>query len=228
MGGIKQKLWLCTVLLLFSCGILAQSGKLVRLGFHPLYNGEAFTVGKYYYSETQKDSLSFTTFKIYASAFRFYNNGKQVHEATDSYYLIDINDSNSLDRQLVIPEGLVYDEVRFYFGIDDKTNNEGIGGGDLDPSKGMYWAWQTGYINMKLEGSTRSGKEFQFHLGGFLKPYSSFQEVSIRTSSANINIGIDVGRFINSFSMNETAMIMSPSEKAVQLSQKAALMFFLL
>lgn len=26
--------------------------------------------------------------------------------------------------------------------------------GDLDPLNGMYWAWNSGYINMKIEGIT--------------------------------------------------------------------------
>ncbi|MEL1244771.1 MbnP family protein [Flavobacterium sp. DGU11] len=228
MGGTLQKLCLYNVLLLFSCGGFAQHGQLVRLGFRPLYNNETLQPGKYYYSETQKDSLSFSTFRMYLSGFRFYDKGKMVHAAANSYYLIDINDPKSLNRQLEIPNGLAYDEIRFLFGIDDKTNNEGIGSGDLDPSKGMYWAWQTGYINMKLEGTTKPGKEFQFHLGGFLKPNASFQEISLKTSASDNTIGIDIAKYSNSFSMNDIPMIMSPGEKAVQLSQKAALMFSLL
>ncbi|AWH84684.1 hypothetical protein HYN59_05920 [Flavobacterium album] len=166
---------------------------------------------------------------MYLSGLCFYDKGKKVYEAPNSYYLLDINDTASLNRQLEIPEGLTYDEIRFLFGIDDTTNNEGIGSGDLDPSKGMYWAWQTGYINMKLEGATKSGKEFQFHLGGFLKPYSSFHELRFKTATRDLlEINIDIEKFVNSFSFRDIPMIMSPGEKAVLLSQKAALMFSLL
>lgn len=225
MGGL-QKVRLLPVLILFSCGVFAQSGKLVRLGFYPFYGPEPLQLGKSYYSETQKDYLTFSTFKLYVSNLRFYNNGQEVYKAPSSFYLIDANDPQSLDPTVTVPEGLVWDELRFYLGIDDTTNNEGIGGGDLDPAKGMYWAWQTGYINMKLEGTMKSGKEFQFHLGGFLE-HKSFQEISLKSASDTVSIRIDIAKFVESFSFNETSMIMSPSEKAVQLSQKAAQMFFI-
>lgn len=224
--GALQKVRLLPVLILFSCGVFAQSGKLVRLGFYPFYNHEPLQLGKSYYSENQKDYLAFSTFKLYISKLRFYNKGQRVHEAADSFYLIDANDPESLNRAVTVPYGLVWDELRFYLGIDDTTNNEGIGNGDLDPAKGMYWAWQTGYINMKLEGTTKAGKEFQFHLGGFLE-HKSFQEISLKSASDTIPVRIDIAKFINGFSFNDTSMIMSPSEKAVELSQKAAQMFFI-
>ena len=59
--------------------------------------------------------------------------------------------------------------IYFQIGIDSLTNVSGDLDGDLDPALGMYWAWNSGYINMKLEGKSSScksvKKEFQFHIG---------------------------------------------------------------
>ena len=42
--------------------------------------------------------------------------------------------------------------------------------GDLDPVHGMYWTWQSGYIQFKLEGLLRDSageRKLELHLGGF-------------------------------------------------------------
>jgi hypothetical protein len=76
--------------------------------------------------------------------------------------------------------------------------------GDLDPIKGMYWAWQSGYINMKIEGKSSSCRtrknEFQFHIGGYLSPYYAMRKVALTydKKATEINIGIDLYNFFAS------------------------------
>jgi hypothetical protein len=41
-----------------------------------------------------------------------------------------------------LPTYLKYDQIQFQLGIDSLTNVSGAMGGDLDPTKGMYWTWQ--------------------------------------------------------------------------------------
>jgi hypothetical protein len=65
----------------------------------------------------------------------------------------DENDSNALC--LEIPDDIEFDAIQFNLGLDSLTNVSGALGGDLDPTKGMYWTWQNGYVNFKLQGSFR-------------------------------------------------------------------------
>lgn len=47
----------------------------------------------------------------------------------------------------------------------------------------MYWTWQSGYINAKLEGKSNlvntPTHAFAFHLGGYLNPFQTLQTISI-------------------------------------------------
>ena len=64
------------------------------------------------------------------------------------------------------------------------SNVAGAIGGTLDPINGMYWAWNSGYVNFKIEGtSTLSNARknaFKFHLGGYQHPYNSYRAVLIK------------------------------------------------
>ena len=76
---------------------------------------------------------------------------------------------------LQIPSNIPFSKLKFQLGIDSLTNVSGAMGGDLDPTKGMYWTWQSGYINMKIEGKSNSCKtrknqfQFQWQLKNELK-----------------------------------------------------------
>jgi hypothetical protein len=103
-------------------------------------------------------------------------------------------------------------------------------GGDLDPTKGMYWTWQSGYINLKLEGKSKQvpggNNVFQFHLGGYAAPFATAQEVRLETTNDDIvTIQADVQRLLEGINLGQQNSIMMPGKEAVILSQKAAAMF---
>jgi len=82
-------------------------------------------------------------------------------------WLLDLADSASLDQQMSRP---VNNRISLLFGIDSAIQVAGVGTGALDPLRGMYWTWQTGYVQWKMEGAIRvDGLEspLELHLGGF-------------------------------------------------------------
>jgi hypothetical protein len=96
--------------------------------------------------------------------------------------------------------------------------------GDLDPALGMYWAWNTGYINMKLEGKSSSctsvKKEFQFHIGGYLPKQNALQEIELKIDENQIiNIEVELSKWLDSLSLKETNSIMIPGEKAIAMAR---------
>lgn len=210
--------------------ITAQNTTAITLHFVPLMNHASLELGKKYTIDSESSPLTINLFKCYVSHIAFYNDKELVYDATNEAFLLDCSEKNSLTRTITVPEAINYTELRFYFGIDDKTNDKGISGGDLDPTKGMYWTWQTGYINMKLEGnclgSGATDHTFQFHLGGFIAPYASFQPVSIKTENKReLSISIELADFIKKIKLADTHTVMSPSQLSVLLSKYAASMF---
>lgn len=112
-------------------------------------------------------------------------------------------------------------------GIDSLTNVSGALGGDLDPTKGMYWTWQSGYINFKLEGKSQycntRNNEFQFHLGGYLQPFYCLQSLKMKVNnSQEINIVLDVKKIIDAIDLKSLNHVMSPGKDAMTLSIIAA------
>ncbi len=62
-----------------------------------------------------------------------------------------------------------YVKMKFLFGVDADNNTTGTQSGDLDPSRGMFWSWNSGYIFSKHEGQfqdiTNATKNIEYHLG---------------------------------------------------------------
>ncbi len=181
------------------------------------------------------DSLALHTLRLYLCNFVFLKKGAAVWAEKNSHHLLDLEDTSTLDLRFGLPAGMGFDEVKFDLGVDSLTNASGALGGDLDPTKGMYWTWQSGYINVKIEGffercPTRDG-EFQFHLGGFLPPFQSVQTVAVKVGSIQnasdlkFQLDFDLAPFIEKVDWAKRHSIMSPSAEAVRLSEVLAQSF---
>jgi hypothetical protein len=99
-------------------------------------------------------------------------------------------------------------------------------GGDLDPTKGMYWTWQSGYINFKLEGKSTicptRNNAFEFHLGGYQPPFNCLKTALLKsTNQKNIVVVFDLNQFLSSIDLSKQNQIMSPNNQAVLLSEQA-------
>lgn len=216
--------------LLFNCIIAASaqnSGK-TPVTFFPKYGNDALLpISTYRHQDT---TVTFTTLRFYISGIEFLKQRKTVWKEQNSYYLIDIEDTASMHLNMQVPIDVVYDTIKFHLGIDSLTNTSGAVGGELDPTKGMYWSWQSGYINFKLEGnsplcSTRN-HEFQFHLGGYAAPFASIQTVYLPlTSRQKANIVLDIQKLLSAIDLSVQQSIMIPGNDAVALSRLAASSF---
>ncbi|MEX1190079.1 MAG: MbnP family protein [Bacteroidia bacterium] len=177
-------------------------------------------------------SLSITMFKFYLSNFRFFMKEVQVFEEARSHHLIDFSSSSVNKLSFEIPSGLVFDKIQFHLGVDSVCNVSGVQGGDLDPTQGMYWAWQSGYINLKLEGNslrcdTRKNK-FQFHLGGYQYPFETLQTLSFPIENIEtLAIIIDLNKLVDGIDISNLNEVMSPSVPAQRLSELAKKTFYI-
>ena len=212
------------ILLGFYLFVFALCTQGQALSFEAVFGEEPLVLGTHY---TTKSGIvvKIETLRFYVSQLQLKHNGKPVWVEENSYHLVDISDSGSL--QASIPESIVFDEVSFLLGTDSLTNVSGAMGDDLDPTKGMYWAWNSGYINFKLEGTSPDcatrNNQFIFHLGGYAYPNATVQAVSLTGKDSTIIL--DLKAFLEGLDLKEMSSIMSPGKDAVALSNKAANLF---
>lgn len=215
---MSKFIWIFCVLVAHNF-LFSQENSLI---FHPNYNQQTLN-SEVYYKLNSTDSIQITSFKFYVSQLELINGTKTVWIEKGSFHLIDAFDKKTL--VLSFPSDITFTKIKFQLGIDSLTNVLGAMGGDLDPTKGMYWTWQSGYINFKLEGNSNLCKtrhnEFQFHLGGYQQPFDCLQTVFIpMKSSSSITLDMDVAKFLKDLSLSQLHHIMSPSKEAVDLSEK--------
>ena len=224
-----------TVSLLFFCSLLLAQNKSdsLAVNFHLEFNKLPLELHKNYIS-TSKDTLTIETFRCYISNIQIQYEDNAVFTQKDSYHLLDLDNPNSFQIPITRKNHKLISKITFNIGIDSTTNNAGAMAGDLDPVKGMYWAWQSGYINMKIEGKSSScntrKKEFQFHLGGYIKPYYAMRKVELnfnKNSNDNVSIGIDLKEFFSNIKLAQTNSVMTPGKPAMVLADVSVKMFHL-
>jgi hypothetical protein len=199
-----------------------QFGQAQPVNFEFVFGSKSLQLdSSYAVNETQ---VSIETVRFYVSGLAFYKGDSLVWKESDSYHLIDASKAESLS--ITTPE-FAADKMVFILGTDSITNVSGAMGGDLDPSKGMYWAWNSGYINFKLEGASpicdTRNNAFQFHLGGYSGANATVQSVELELTSSAILV--DVKAFLEGIDLAQNNKIMSPGLEAVQLAEKAATIF---
>ncbi|MEL7531033.1 MAG: MbnP family protein [Bacteroidota bacterium] len=221
---MKRSLFFTIVMLIFS-SMMGQKGA-PSLNLMPTFKGERLLFEQAY--AYGGDSVVFSKLRFYISEITLWANGEEVWAEKKSYHLLDLAEPNSL--VIGLKAGLQFDEIRFQLGIDSATNVSGAMGGDLDPTKGMYWSWNTGYINFKLEGksplASSPKQRFVYHLGGYLPPFASVQKVQLACEpQAEILLGLDLYPFLQAVELGEQPLLMSPGEQCVQLSATVASLF---
>lgn len=192
-----------------------------KISFTPLFNHQELSFNSTY--TVENDSLEINKFAFYISNIELYLDNEKVYELEQKHFLINLDSPKSLDISLKHNKDIVYNKLVFYIGIDSITNVSGAFGGDLDPTNGMYWTWQSGYINFKLEGiccaCEKEKKDFEFHIGGYQYPYNSYRKVELALNNQNdIMVGIDANKLLLFIQTNNIPSVMSPSKNAMLIA----------
>jgi hypothetical protein len=196
--------------------------------FKPVFQQEQLRLNDtFYLLNNGKDTVQINKLKFYISAIELYNNNELVYTEKNSYHLIDASDTNSYFINLKGLSNKAFNNIKFNLGIDSGTNAKGAMGGALDPTKGMYWTWHSGYINFKLEGTSNlchtRNNAFEFHLGGFSYPNNSLQTIKLDvTNNKGVMVTVDVAKFLTIVGLDKTNMIMTPGKTAIEFSKQAA------
>jgi len=217
---MKYVLVLIVIVHLIKAPLFSQTNYSIQ--FRPSFGQYKLSSDSTYKLNTT-DSIQITALRFYISGIELLEKNKTVWKDSFQFHLMDAFNEKTLS--VSIPSNISYAKLKFNLGIDSTTNVSGALGGDLDPTKGMYWTWQSGYINFKLEGTSNICKtrhnEFQFHLGGYQYPNNNLQTIFIDVfSKQTIEIDLDIKNIINQINLAQQHHIMSPGQEAMDLSEK--------
>lgn len=217
-------------------GELAAAQTVLR--FEAYFGEEKLELGRFY-KITEKDSVAVEVLRFYLADLSLLGANKTLLEDSVKAHLIDWEVPGSCLIDLKKP--FAASELKglgFSLGIDSLTNVSGALGGDLDPTTGMYWTWQSGYINFKLEGvsnlSAARKNQFHLHLGGYAAPHNALRRVTLQTPKTEAStkgqwvIRMDLKSFIIESDLRKNHSIMSPSATSSQLSENVSKKFVLI
>ena len=136
------------------------------------------------YVNGSNESFQISRFRFYLSNIELTGPAGTRTSEPNSYHLIDGLDPATQSFSFSAEPGH-YDSLHFWIGVDSTRNVSGAQSGALDPTNGMFWTWNTGYIFAKLEGrspaSTAANQQFAYHIGGFRTGENALRKISLPT-----------------------------------------------
>jgi hypothetical protein len=200
MKSISQLLLLFGFLSLFSCSKDNNSTPAVPTGSGSLkieiehqYDTSILVLnGVQPYITAAGDSIRLTKLTYYISNIELQKEDNTWIKMDSTFYLVNVDGID--DPLITIPNVPIasYKGVRYLLGIDSTHNVSGAQKGALDPTNGMFWGWNSGYIFMKAEGKTSGNQVFQFHCGGFTGANNALRSVSIDFGTSRANVSSSV------------------------------------
>jgi hypothetical protein len=128
------------------------------------------------------DTVNFETFNYFVSNFKLTkeDGSEYIVPKDDCYFLVEHGTDVTRTIKLKDIPGGRYKSVSFMIGVDSLKSTSPISErtGALDPIKdaaGMYWSWNSGYIFLKLEGTSPQAplnsftgeRSIFYHVGGY-------------------------------------------------------------
>jgi hypothetical protein len=204
-------------------------------------NGTALHLNSLYTNDLGED-YSVTAFKFYLSNLSIADAQGGTAYEKESYHLVDASDSTTLVFQAPLSR-ISFDHLNFMIGVDSLRNVSGAQTGALDPTNGMFWTWNSGYIMAKLEGISPSspdpGQRFQYHIGGYAGAEATQRWVSLGfpgskayTLAANtpleVTITVDIDKWFRSaheLPIASIPLMMTPGIQSAMYADNYATMF---
>jgi hypothetical protein len=154
----------------------------VQLSFNNRVGNSELALGTGAYQNKSGETFTITRFDYFVSNIRLLRADGQAYTVPqdDSYFLVREADPGSQVITLNNVPAAEYTQLEFMVGVDSLRNTADVGKrtGVLDPAgnhtSGMYWDWNTGYIHLKMEGTSpqaptdaTGSRNFRYHIGFF-------------------------------------------------------------
>ncbi|MDG1842109.1 MAG: hypothetical protein P8I93_07165 [Crocinitomicaceae bacterium] len=235
-------------LLFLYCMMIAVSifgqHQIQKVGIHFFFNQEPLMANKKHLLKDSFSYVSISNFKFYLSEIKLVNKTQsKVYSKSDKIQLINFNlleeEKSTFENDFIsleVPSGI--DDscyLSFVIGVDSTTSRAGNFTKSLDPTLGMYWAWNTGYIHFKLEGESnlfsKTSPKFSYHIGGYSGTYATQTHCISRlyfplNGENNPYINIDLKDYLfKMMKLYKESMVMIPGEKAKTFANNFPMLF---
>lgn len=208
------------------------------LHFHHKVGGEDLRLFDGTYMDPFGEPFTITRFKYYISHLCVSGPGYRDRSLSDKVYLIDESDSASMTLVLPLP-GAEWQSISFVIGVDSILNTSGVQTGDLDPLKGMFWTWNTGYIFARMEGRSDSSSApahyLNWDVGGYRSSANASRIITLTipgqvkpVTGTALVIDADLEKWFNgrrSIRISQHPLCHQPGELAMQLADNYSCMF---
>jgi hypothetical protein len=217
----------------------------VKLSFINFANGNDVELDSVTYINDFGEDYTINKLRYYITNIQLRETGSgHIVIIPNSYYLIDESNANSKSMSWILDSGR-YDQVSFLIGVDSARNVSGAQTGALDPANNMFWTWNSGYIQFKLEGkspaSTAVNNKIEYHIGGFKSTDNTVRRVTLNLpltkllniqsgSSGEVIIGADIDRLFNythALNIATNPVCTTPGALAVKYADNYEGMFFI-
>ena len=199
----------------------SQQNEKIDVVIQSYFDTEIIKKDTWYLSENN-DSIQFSKLQFYLTNFILITSDDENIKVENSNYLVDIFNKSSPNISLENTSNKEIKSVSFNIGVEEHMNTDGALSGDLDPSKGMYWSWQSGYVNFKVEGKSPSCKtrknKFQFHIGGYLEPYQTTRNVAFTISKNKVILKMNLATLFNQIKLSQKNQVMIPGKEAHKIA----------
>ncbi len=208
----------------------------LQINFQPVVKNIVLQLNTKAYFIHSQDSIFITTFKMYVGKIILNDEELKEQFVDENYHLLNVENVESFKIDLKNLTLKKISSIDFFVGVDSIENMKGALDGDLDVSNAMYWTWNSGFINFKLEGHSPICKSihhvFEFHIGGFKHPNNSLRKVHLQLktpmdliSKNNLIIKIDLAEALNNIELATNNSIVEPSTEALKMADNFAKMF---
>src|SRR6218665_1765841 len=147
----------------------------IIIQFHHIANGKPLVLADSSYTNPFGEKYQITRLKYYISNIGF---------APQQQSNIALIDAAANDSIVIHAKAGNYQALYFTLGVDSALNCSGAQDGALDPTNGMFWTWNSGYIFFKMEGyspaSTADLQRIEHHIGGYRFPYNAAKNVALK------------------------------------------------
>ena len=221
---------------LFSLLNCYSTEKKLQINFRPVVKNIALQLNTKAYFIHSQDSIFITTFKMYVGKIVLNDDELREKIVDENYHLLNVENVESMKIDLKNLSLKKISSIDFFVGVDSIENMKGALDGDLDVSNAMYWTWNSGFINFKLEGHSPICKSihhaFEFHIGGFKHPNNTIRKIHLQlknpiiiSAENKLNLNINLAEIFNSVDLQTQNSIVEPGKEAVEMANHFQKMF---
>ena len=239
----------------------AQQKDYVAIRFENFINGKKLELNDKIYTNAFGENFSISKLKYYISNIRivgdttghsqsidhfskkFFPNAKeeinrQLDQFKSNIFLIDASGQNNIyiSKPSLNIIALTDLKLEFWVGVDSILNCSGAQEGALDPLNDMFWTWNNGYVNFKMEGESKNSRadknRIEYHIGGYKTGQKTLQHIylplNLNLNFCSLEVRLDLDKYwngVNQIKISSSPVIVAPGKQAVDVASNFKEMF---